>query len=212
VNSWEAHQAARRLGSTCFQGEFFLKPQLFRRREIAGTRLSALNLLRAILKDLLDLSEIESVVREEPALAYKLLRYLNSPIMDRPVEVRSIRNAISLLGDQELRRWASLVAVVIGGPPIPRVVLASSVRLFLLHRRDVVDAGPAISIADSALVRRHDGILAAWTKQACVINDGPVWTAQALLKLQLVSKRNQDGWSPDALPIDTRRAVQNETG
>jgi len=44
------------------------------------------------------------------------------------------------------------------------------------------------------------------------IFDGPVWTAQALLKMQLVSKRNQDGWSPDALPIDTRRAAQNETG
>jgi len=40
---------------------------------------------------------------------------------------------------------------------------------------------------------------------------GPVWTAQAPLKLQLVSKRNQDGWPPDALPIDIRRAAQNET-
>ena len=49
---------------------------------------------------------------EEPALTYKLLRYLNSPVMERPAEVRSIRNAISLLGDQEFRRWASLVAVV----------------------------------------------------------------------------------------------------
>jgi len=112
VNSWEDHKAARRLGCTSFQGDFFLKPQLFRRREIAGTRLSALKLLRAILKDPLDLAEIESVVRDEPALTYKLLRYLNSPIMERPVEVRSIRNAIALLGDQEFRRWASLVAVV----------------------------------------------------------------------------------------------------
>jgi len=112
VDSWEDHKAARRLGFTSFQGDFFLKPQLFRRREIAGTGLSALKLLRAILKDPLDLAEIESVVRDEPALTYKLLRYLNSPIMDRPVEVRSIRNAIALLGDQEFRRWASLVAVV----------------------------------------------------------------------------------------------------
>jgi len=112
VCTWDDHKAARRLGFTFFQGDFFLKPQLFRRREIAGTRLSALKLLRAILKDPLDLHEIEAVVREEPALTYKLLRYLNSPIMERPVEVRSIRNAVALLGDQEFRRWASLVAVV----------------------------------------------------------------------------------------------------
>jgi EAL and modified HD-GYP domain-containing signal transduction protein len=112
VSTWETHKTARRLGFTFFQGDFFLKPQLFRRREIAGTRLNALRLLRSILRDPLDLHEIEAVVREEPALTYKLLRYLNSPVMERPVEVRSIRNAIALLGDQEFRRWASLVAVV----------------------------------------------------------------------------------------------------
>lgn len=112
VSSWEDHKAARRLGFTSFQGDFFLKPQLFRRREITGTRLNALRLLRSILKDPLDLAEIESIVRDDPALTYKLLRYLNSPVMDRPVEIRSIRNAVALLGDQEFRRWASLVAIV----------------------------------------------------------------------------------------------------
>ena len=71
-----------------------------------------MRLLQAILKDPLDLGQIESVVRDEPALTYKLLRYLNSPVMERKVEVKSIRSAISLLGDQEFRRWASLVAIV----------------------------------------------------------------------------------------------------
>ena len=112
VSTWEDHKAARRVGFTFFQGGFFLQPQLFRPREISGTRLSALNLLRAILKDPLDLPGIESVVRDEPSLTYKLLRYLNSPAMERPVEIRSIRDAVALLGDQEFRRWASLVAVV----------------------------------------------------------------------------------------------------
>jgi c-di-GMP-related signal transduction protein len=112
VDSWEEHRDARALGIRYFQGDFFMKPQLFRRREIAGTRLSAMRLLQAILKDPLDLGQIESVLRDEPALTYKLLRYLNSPVMERAVEVRSIRNAIALLGEKEFRRWASLVAVV----------------------------------------------------------------------------------------------------
>jgi len=45
----------------------------------AAPHFYALKLLRTILRDLLDLGEIEAVVREEPAIAYKLLRYLNSP-------------------------------------------------------------------------------------------------------------------------------------
>jgi c-di-GMP-related signal transduction protein len=40
-----------------------------------------MRLLQAILKDALDLAQIGEVVRDEPALTYKLLRYLNSPIM-----------------------------------------------------------------------------------------------------------------------------------
>jgi EAL and modified HD-GYP domain-containing signal transduction protein len=112
VDTWEAHRAARAMGVAIFQGSFFLQPQLFRRRAISGTRLNALRLLQAIVADPLDLARIEAVVRDEPALTYKLLRYLNSPALERKVEVRSIRMAISLLGEQEFRRWASLVAVV----------------------------------------------------------------------------------------------------
>jgi c-di-GMP-related signal transduction protein len=112
VNTWDDHRKAREFGISHFKGDFFMKPQLLRRRDVAGTRRNSLRLLRAILKDQLDLPQIEAIVREEPALAYKLLRYLNSPVMERKVEVRSIRNAISLLGEQEFRRWASLVAVI----------------------------------------------------------------------------------------------------
>ncbi|HVO57356.1 MAG TPA: HDOD domain-containing protein [Dongiaceae bacterium] len=111
VDTWEEHQKARALGLRHFQGDFFLRPQTFRRRAITGSRQSALRLLQAVLRSPLDLGAIEEIVREEPALTYKLLRYLNSPAMERQVEVRSIRSAIGLLGEQEFRRWASLVAV-----------------------------------------------------------------------------------------------------
>ena len=112
VDSWEDHRRARELGFRGFQGNFFMQPQLFRRRQVASTRRNSLRLLQAILKTPLDQVEIEEILRGEPALTYKLLRYLNSPAMERQVEVRSIRTAIALLGEHEFRRWASVVAVV----------------------------------------------------------------------------------------------------
>jgi EAL and modified HD-GYP domain-containing signal transduction protein len=112
VDSWEEHQQARSLGFCFFQGDFFLTPQLLRKREMTGTRRSAMLLLRAILNDPLDPGQIEAVVRDEPALSYKQLRYLNLRAMERRVPVHSIRMAISLIGEQEFRRWASVVAVV----------------------------------------------------------------------------------------------------
>jgi EAL and modified HD-GYP domain-containing signal transduction protein len=61
VNSWEDHRRARGLGFRYFQGDFFLQPQLFRRREISGTRRNAMRLLQAIFKDPLDLAQIQCV-------------------------------------------------------------------------------------------------------------------------------------------------------
>jgi c-di-GMP-related signal transduction protein len=112
VDSWEQHREARALGFRCFQGDFFMRPQLFRRREVAGTRLSAMRLLRAILKDPLDLGQIENVVREEPALTYRLLRFLNSPMLPFRAEIHSVRHALILLGERDFRRWVSIVALV----------------------------------------------------------------------------------------------------
>lgn len=163
VDSWEEHRRARSLGFRCFQGDFFLKPQTFRRREISGTRRNALRLLQAILKDPLDLPQIEAVVRDEPALTYKLLRYLNSPVMERKVEVRSIRNAISLLGEKEFRRWASLVAVVTPATDKPNELLhigltrayfceQLALRRDAAHTYDYFFAG-LISVMDAVLDR-----------------------------------------------------------
>jgi c-di-GMP-related signal transduction protein len=71
------------LGIPLFSRGLLSEPQLFRRRDISGTRRKAMRLLQAILKDALDLAQIGDVVRDEPALTYKLLRYLNSPIMEQ---------------------------------------------------------------------------------------------------------------------------------
>jgi len=108
----EEHQLARRAGFRDFQEQVFLKPQLFRRRAIAGTRRNALDLIKAIMKNPLELAQIERILRGDPTLSYKLLRHLNSPEMERKVEGWSTRNAISLLGEQGFSRWALLVALV----------------------------------------------------------------------------------------------------
>ena len=192
IDSWEEHRRARSLGFRCFQGDFFLKPQTFRRREISGTRRNALRLLQAILKDPLDLVQIETVVRDEPALTYKLLRYLNSPVMERKVEVRSIRNAISLLGEKEFRRWASLVAVVTPAADKPNELLRTgltrayfceqlALRRDMAHAYDYFFAG-LISVMDAVLDRPLEEIvnelaLSDSTRKALLGEPGEIFEA-----------------------------------
>ncbi|HXY24586.1 MAG TPA: HDOD domain-containing protein [Candidatus Acidoferrum sp.] len=103
---------ARTLGFTYFQGFFFCKPTMVEGRDIPGSKLTYFRLLEAISEPVLSYSHIEDLLKHEPALVYKLLRYMNSPLVGLRVEIHGVREAIALLGDKEFRRWVSVVAVV----------------------------------------------------------------------------------------------------
>ena len=111
---------ARNLGYTYFQGYFFCKPAMVETRDIPGNKLIQLQLLSAVAAPELAYDAIESLLKQEPSLLYRLLRYLNSPALDLRSEVHSIREALTLLGEREFRRWVSIFAVVAmstGKPP-----------------------------------------------------------------------------------------------
>ena len=77
----------------------------------------------------MDFAEIEDLIRREPALCYRLLRYLNSPLLGVSGPVQSIRHALNLLGERELVRWIRMAtAMVMGLERSSDLVLSSLVR------------------------------------------------------------------------------------
>lgn len=66
---------ARRLGYAFFQGYFFCKPSLVEAREIPGNKLNYVQLIESVTCRDFDVAKIEEVLKREPALVYKLLRY-----------------------------------------------------------------------------------------------------------------------------------------
>jgi c-di-GMP-related signal transduction protein len=111
---------ARQLGFAYFQGYFFCKPSMSEARSIPGNKLLYLELLNAVAFAELDYAKIEDILKREPSLLYRFLRYLNSPLLGLRGEIHSIREALSLLGEQEFRRWVSVFAIIAmasGKPP-----------------------------------------------------------------------------------------------
>jgi c-di-GMP-related signal transduction protein len=103
---------ARSLGYTYFQGFFFCKPSTLSAREIPGNKLNCLRLLHLVASPDFSYDAVEELLKTDPALVYKLLRYLNSWLVAIRGEIHSIREAIALLGEKEFRRWISVLAVV----------------------------------------------------------------------------------------------------
>jgi CheY-like chemotaxis protein len=76
--------------------------------------------------------EIENLVKSEASLCYRLLRYLNSAVFGFANEIHSVRHALSILGEREVRRWIRLVATLGAGQgKTSDLVLAAGSRTFL---------------------------------------------------------------------------------
>jgi c-di-GMP-related signal transduction protein len=124
-------EEARNLGFSYFQGYFFCKPSMIETRDIPGNKLVPLELLNAVASPELNYAAVEQVLQREPSLLYRLLRYLNSPLLCLRTEVHSVRQVLSLLGENEFRRWVSIFAVVAmsGGKP-PELVRTALTRAY----------------------------------------------------------------------------------
>ena len=119
VETEEELKRSKELGYTYFQGFFFCRPTLLTDHDIPAARTVCMRILKEMAAPEIDVHRVEEIMRQDPSLIYKLLRYLNSPLLGRSGEVRDIPQAVQLLGEREFRRWISIVAVVALGSGKP---------------------------------------------------------------------------------------------
>lgn len=116
-------------GFTLFQGYFFRHPERMRARHIPGNQAGQLRLLRTVSAAEVDLSAVEELIKQDASLCYRLLRYLNSPLLGVSTTVQSVRHAMNLLGERELVRWIRMATtLMMGEEKCSDLVLSSLVR------------------------------------------------------------------------------------
>jgi EAL and modified HD-GYP domain-containing signal transduction protein len=106
---------ARDLGFVYFQGYFFRRPEMMKTRDMPANQLNYLRMLQEVSRPELALGELEKLVKAEASVCYRLLRYLNSAMFGFQNEIHSVRHALSILGERDVRRWVRLVAAVGAG-------------------------------------------------------------------------------------------------
>jgi c-di-GMP-related signal transduction protein len=111
VETPEQFTEAAELGCIYFQGYFFCKPQIISKQSVSPSKLSCLRLLKQLNQADLDAERLEEILRQDPGLAYRLLKYLNSAAFGLRNHVSSLRQAVMMLGPDTLRKWASLLVM-----------------------------------------------------------------------------------------------------
>ena len=120
---------ARDAGFVYFQGYFFRRPEMINTRDLPANRMNYLRMLQEVSRPDLNLQALEKLIKSEASVCYRLLRYLNSAIFGFKSQIHSVRHALSILGERDVRRWVRLVAAVGAGQDKPSdLVLSALVR------------------------------------------------------------------------------------
>ncbi|PHS19521.1 MAG: diguanylate phosphodiesterase [Kangiella sp.] len=109
VETQEMKEFCIELGFDYFQGFFFCKPQLVKQKQVITNKTVVLNLLNKIQNPELDYDEFQTILSQDVTLSYKLLRYINSAMFSLRREVDSIKDAVVLLGQDNIKKWLSLI-------------------------------------------------------------------------------------------------------
>jgi c-di-GMP-related signal transduction protein len=109
VTTWGDFDACAALGLDAFVGKLHLTPR-------PGPPSKGLNPTQTVILQLMqmvknndDIQKLEAVLKRDPALSYKLLRFINSAGFGVGREIQSLRQALALLGYGPLYRWLTLL-------------------------------------------------------------------------------------------------------
>jgi EAL and modified HD-GYP domain-containing signal transduction protein len=165
----EELERAKELGFTYFQGDFFAKPDLTRRRRVGTGGIASLRALAAVTAADASFEDLERAITDDVGLSLKLLRYVNSAFFSLPRTVESVREALTLLGTATVRRWATVVALVAAADDAPdelvELALQRARMCEVLGGSPELDAGDGhftvglFSVADALLDSPMDEVL-----------------------------------------------------
>lgn len=126
VETQEEYKQAIDMGYAYFQGYFFSKPVIVSAKEVPGYKLNFLQILREVNRPELDFNKLESIIKRDISISYKLLKFINSAAFGVARRVESLKQAMVLLGSRELRKWVSLIVLSNIGKDKPEELVVTS--------------------------------------------------------------------------------------
>jgi EAL and modified HD-GYP domain-containing signal transduction protein len=111
VESRQEFEEAVELECSYIQGYFFSKPVVLSARSIPMFKLNYAQILKEAHRQDFDLRRMEKLIKADLSLSYGLLKLVNSAAFYFVRHIHSIRQALVLLGQSNVRKMVTLVAM-----------------------------------------------------------------------------------------------------
>ncbi|MBA3440542.1 MAG: HDOD domain-containing protein [Pyrinomonadaceae bacterium] len=175
VETREVFQQALEMGYAYFQGYFFSRPEVVTGRDVPGFKLHYLQILQEIHQPELNFKQLVEIIKRDMSLSYKLLRYINSAYFGRRTQVTSIKQALALLGEKEVKKWATLIVLVSMAQDKPEELVIQAIVRAKLCESLAASAGLAHRVEDLFIMGMFSLIDAILDRElAEILNDLPI--------------------------------------
>lgn len=124
VETEEEFKEAISYGYTYFQGYFFSKPSIISAKDIPVNKLAHMKILDNLNN--MDFEDLEVLIKQDVALSYKLLKTVNSSFYGFKNKVGSIKQAMSLIGEEEMFKWVYIIIVNSISEDVPNELVKTS--------------------------------------------------------------------------------------
>ena len=111
ISTDEQEEYCKTLEFDFFQGENFSHPTLVATRTLSENEIIILQLLANLNDPDVTIESLDNLIQQDPALSYKILRYINSAAIGLRQKIESIKQAVVLLGLKRVKAWATVMAM-----------------------------------------------------------------------------------------------------
>ena len=111
IETYEEFERFRDLGFDYFQGYFLAKPEIVRHKGIGPAKMTMLELMTVSGSSTFDYDKISKIIEKDVSLTYLLLRFINNPYYNKSFQIKSLRHALTYLGEVEVKKFISLLAL-----------------------------------------------------------------------------------------------------
>jgi c-di-GMP phosphodiesterase len=141
VETIREYEYCQRMGFDYFQGYFLYRPNVIRTQRIDSARDVIAQTLAMINKPQTTFADLDKYLARDVSITYKLLKLVNSAYFSNRVSVRTISQAIALIGTNYLAGWLTLLLYSSSINKPPELTVTAMVRArfceMLAEARDV---------------------------------------------------------------------------
>jgi len=111
IETHEEFEQYKELGFHYFQGYFFARPEVMKKRSLPASRLTMVELMSASSSSNLDFTKVNNIIERDVSLSYMLLRFINNPTVNKRYKISSLRHALNYMGEVEIKKFIALLAL-----------------------------------------------------------------------------------------------------